>query len=322
MSHRAITPTAVERAAEAGLETDRFRGPGAGRVDYDKVTSMLMAVVMGALMVVALMGVVYMTNQAYASRVTAPLQIIEVAGGGGDARGHARLDGEDRCRRGRPRGPGVEQRGRGRRLRGARRAGDARRDARRRGRGGLGPGRGRPRPGDAPRRPQSPAASAPPSSAPGGPGLGFGPGDGGVAREQRWSIIYNSDQTIEEYARQLDALGVELAVVQDQNQLTYVSHFSAPSPPSATAPARAITASISSGKAEAGRRPTSPCCARRASTSATRSCSSSIPPPPRSSSPSSSAATGAATPARSASPASASSPGETAMASRSWRRRR
>ena len=27
----------------------------------------------------------------------------------------------------------------------------------------------------------------------GGPGLGFGPGDGGVAREQRWSIIYNTE---------------------------------------------------------------------------------------------------------------------------------
>src|SRR5258708_37576938 len=64
----------------------------------------------------------------------------------------------------------------------------------------------------------------------GGPGLGVGPGDGGVAREQRWSIIYNSDQTIEEYARQLDALGVELAVDQDQNQLTYVSHFSRAEP--------------------------------------------------------------------------------------------
>jgi hypothetical protein len=64
----------------------------------------------------------------------------------------------------------------------------------------------------------------------GGPGLGFGPGDGGVAREQRWSIIYNEGQTIAEYARQLDALQVELAVVQDQNQMVYVSHFSDPEP--------------------------------------------------------------------------------------------
>jgi hypothetical protein len=64
----------------------------------------------------------------------------------------------------------------------------------------------------------------------GGSGLGFGPGDGGVARELRWSIIYNEGQSPEEYARQLDALGVELAVVQDQNQLTYVSNFSSAEP--------------------------------------------------------------------------------------------
>jgi hypothetical protein len=64
----------------------------------------------------------------------------------------------------------------------------------------------------------------------GGPGLGFGPGDGGVGREQRWSIIYNPGDTPEEYARQLDALGVELAVVQNQNQLVYVSNFSQSEP--------------------------------------------------------------------------------------------
>jgi hypothetical protein len=34
-------------------------------------------------MVVGLMGLIYLTNQAYASRVTAPLQIVEVSGGGG-----------------------------------------------------------------------------------------------------------------------------------------------------------------------------------------------------------------------------------------------
>jgi hypothetical protein len=64
----------------------------------------------------------------------------------------------------------------------------------------------------------------------GGPGLGFGPGDGGVAREQRWSIVYNPGQTPEEYARQLDALGVEFAVVAGPDQLTYISNFSSPEP--------------------------------------------------------------------------------------------
>ncbi len=64
----------------------------------------------------------------------------------------------------------------------------------------------------------------------GGPGFGFGPGDGGVAREQRWSIIYDPGQTAEEYARQLDALRVQLAVVVDQNQLHYAWNFSSAKP--------------------------------------------------------------------------------------------
>jgi hypothetical protein len=64
----------------------------------------------------------------------------------------------------------------------------------------------------------------------GGPGLGLGPGDGGVSREQRWSIVYNPGQTLDEYARQLDSLGVEFAVISGENQLTYVSNFSSPTP--------------------------------------------------------------------------------------------
>jgi hypothetical protein len=64
----------------------------------------------------------------------------------------------------------------------------------------------------------------------GGPGLGFGPGDGGVPAEQRWSIVYKAGQPPDEYARQLDALGVELAVIVPPNQLLYVSNFSSPTP--------------------------------------------------------------------------------------------
>jgi hypothetical protein len=63
-------------------------------------------------------------------------------------------------------------------------------------------------------------------------GLPYGPGGGGdpgVSRENRWSIIYPPGQTAEEYARQLDGLGVELGVVQG-NQMVYVSHFSAAQP--------------------------------------------------------------------------------------------
>ncbi len=58
----------------------------------------------------------------------------------------------------------------------------------------------------------------------------MGPGDGGFAPEQRWSIIFKTGDSIEEYARQLDALHVELAVVIPPNQLVYVSNFSSPEP--------------------------------------------------------------------------------------------
>ena len=93
----------------------------------------------------------------------------------------------------------------------------------------------------------------------GGPGLGFGPGDGGVPAEQRWSIVYNPGQTPEEYARQLDAL----ASSWPSSRAATSSPTSRTSPtrrrPSGTARGRGTTGSISSGKGGAGRRPTSPC---------------------------------------------------------------
>src|SRR5829696_1742643 len=54
-----------------------------GESRYDRVTSFLMAVVVGALLIVGWLALVYATNQAYASRVTAPLEIVDVFGGGG-----------------------------------------------------------------------------------------------------------------------------------------------------------------------------------------------------------------------------------------------
>ena len=76
-------------------------------------------------MVVGLLGLVYVTNQAYASRVTAPLQIVEVSGGGGGSPegtpgSTEKIDvpGADAG------GLRLEQRGGGGRLRGALGAGE------------------------------------------------------------------------------------------------------------------------------------------------------------------------------------------------------
>src|SRR5207244_1775005 len=63
----------------------------------------------------------------------------------------------------------------------------------------------------------------------GGPAYGFGPGDGGIPPEQRWSVNYPAGQSPEAYARQLDFFNVELAVPVG-NTLVYGAHFSSPTP--------------------------------------------------------------------------------------------
>src|SRR4051812_3884046 len=201
-----------------------------GESTYDRVTSFLMAVVVGALLIVGWLALVYATNQAYASRVTAPLEIVDVFGGGGgspdgtpgstekvdvggaDAAAQASNNEE-------PAGdfeePSVQQTPAAM-LDAVSEAGQslAEVDV-----GAVMPSGGAVASG----RRASKLGT-------GGPALGLGPGDGGVPREQRWSIIYNPGQTPDEYARQLDALKVELAVVTGPTQLTYVSNFSSDTP--------------------------------------------------------------------------------------------
>jgi hypothetical protein len=201
-----------------------------GESSYDRITSMLLAVVVGALIVVGWLALIYKTNQEYASRVTSPLQIIEVYGGGGgssegtpgstekiDVPGadvaaqasnneEVAADFEE---------PAVQQVPAAT-LDAVAEAGQNMAEV------DAGPGM----------TTGGPVASGRRASklGTGGPGLGFGTGDGGVPMEQRWSIVYNPGQTPDEYARQLDALGVEFAVVSGGNQLTYVSRFSDPAP--------------------------------------------------------------------------------------------
>ena len=168
---------------------------------------MLSAIVLGALMIVGLLGLVYVTNQAFASRVTAPLQIVEVSGGGGgspdgtpgstekiDVPGAdaAPMASNNEEEAGDFEEPAVQATP-GAMLEAVAEAGSglAEVDI-----GAVMPSGGAVASGKRASKLGS-----------GGPGLGFGPGDGGVAREQRWSIVYKDGQTPEEYARQLDALG-------------------------------------------------------------------------------------------------------------------
>jgi len=201
-----------------------------GESRYDQVTSMLMAVVLSAILVVSWLALVYITNQAYAARVTAPLQIIEVFGGGGgspegtagstekvDVAGAdaaaAASNNEEAA--GDFEEPSVQQTP-GAMLDTVAEAGQSLAEV------DLG--------ADMPRGGAVASGKRASKLGSGGPGLGFGPGDGGVAAEQRWSIVYKEGQTIDDYARQLDALGVEMAVIAGADQLLYISHFSSAKP--------------------------------------------------------------------------------------------
>jgi hypothetical protein len=206
-----------------------FEAKVRGESRYDRVTSFLMAVVVGAMMVVGLLAVIYATQQAYASKVTAPLQIVEVFGGGGGSPDGtpgsteeinvAGADAADRASNNEEAASDFEepsvQESPAAVLDAASEVGESMAEV---DVGSVMPSGG-------------PVASGKRASkiGTGGPGLGFGPGDGGVRREDRWAIVYNPGQSADEYARQLDALGVELGTVSG-NQMVYASRFTNPTP--------------------------------------------------------------------------------------------
>lgn len=60
-----------------------------------------------------------------------------------------------------------------------------------------------------------------------GPGRGMGHGKGRPGRPQRWTWQFDKGNTLDLYARQLDALGIELGVVMEGDKVIYLSGFSA-----------------------------------------------------------------------------------------------
>ena len=197
-----------------------------GESRFDQVSSMLMAVVIGALIAVSWQTLIYLTMQAFSNRVTAPLQIVDVFGGGGGSPDGTvgsteKIDvsGADAS----PQASNNEEPAEAFEQPSVSETPAAMLDAVTESATNMAEvdiGAVMPN--------GSPVASGKRSSkiGTGGPGLGIGPGDGGVPVEQRWSIIYDNQQTLEQYAKQLDGLGVELAVIAGPNQLAYVSRFS------------------------------------------------------------------------------------------------
>jgi len=63
----------------------------------------------------------------------------------------------------------------------------------------------------------------------GGAGGGSG-GEPGIPRWQRWEVRFEPGLGLTEYAEQLDYFGVELGIVGNSNSVTYVTQLSSPSP--------------------------------------------------------------------------------------------
>ena len=220
------------------MSTDAAMAPreslGTGRIirgetQYDRTVSGLIAMIFGVASVVGWLFIQYMAMQAFNGRMSAPLEIIEVSGGGGGslegnvgdsetievpgaAYGAAASNNESNASDFEE--PSVAMTpnlvfdglvGDGESVM-TQDLGPSVNSG-----GALSTGR---------RSSQKGTGRA---------GYGFGPGTGGVPREQRWNIIYDSGQTADEYAKALDAMGIEVAV-SNGNELTYAKNLSSPKP--------------------------------------------------------------------------------------------
>jgi hypothetical protein len=228
-----MTTAALDPASNAGTATKSFPGYTSeirGESDFDRVSSLLLAVILGAFLLLGWLTLMYLTNEAYrTARVTAPIEIVEVSGGGGGSQ-----DGEIGALE-TVQVPGAQAADKpSNNMEDASEFEEATVEATppamldvvaEAGQnlaevdvGAVMPTGGK-------------VATGQRSSkiGTGAVGYGFGAGDGGVARQDRWTIVANPGQTAEEYARQLDALGIELGIVSG-NQMLYLSRFSAAEP--------------------------------------------------------------------------------------------
>ncbi len=200
-----------------------------GETPYDRTVSGLVASILGAASVVGWLGVQFMTMHAFNLPTSAPLEIIEVSGGGGGSPDGTPGESETIEVPGAAYGPAASN--------SESNAAEFEEPS-----VAMTPDQvfdGLAGEGDAVlTMDMGPAVSSGGAVATGRrasqkgtgrPGYGFGPGTGGVPREQRWNIVYDAGQTVEDYARALDAMGVEVAVARG-NELTYARSLSAGRP--------------------------------------------------------------------------------------------
>ena len=198
-----------------------------GESSYDRVTSMLMSIVMGTGIIVGWLALVYYANSAYAAKAVAPVVIVEVYGGGspdGDANatgetvdvaGATQISSqasnaapEDAGLFEEPAAQAMESRALDPTATGDSEAGEVAPETTTAGVGASTGVRSR-------------------SIGTGGIGIGEGGGPGnGIPREKRWVFEHPAGQTVDEYKTELDSLGIELATPSGASTLVYGSHFS------------------------------------------------------------------------------------------------
>jgi len=61
-------------------------------------------------------------------------------------------------------------------------------------------------------------------------GKGVGGGEPGIPRPQRWEIVFQEGATLQTYARQLDFFKIELGVIGGSTQVQYASNFTKSAP--------------------------------------------------------------------------------------------
>lgn len=81
-----------------------------------------------------------------------------------------------------------------------------------------------------PKRQQGQQSSGRPGAAGGTGREGTGEGSGTIPRYQRWQILYDQQQTLVAYARQLDFFGIELGIVRGGQDVVLLGNLAAPRP--------------------------------------------------------------------------------------------
>lgn len=56
-------------------------------------------------------------------------------------------------------------------------------------------------------------------------GSGGGGGGGAIPPTERWSVVFNSTQTLDDYAKQMDFFGIELGVLHKNEQMKYINQL-------------------------------------------------------------------------------------------------